>query len=180
MSFTPPPPRMRGYSFPRNVRVVASVALGLVALACNKPKESTSSEKPALQAPVTVPHALCPVTIPLDSEIVEAKETSFTVKIKGGRELFDPSIMVVNQIVSVYSKTRYPDAQNLKFTVDEKLAGDGYALEGEFEQQGKKYYFVERSIPCAPKAWLDCSIRTINPKDAAYASRVCRNLVPAK
>ncbi len=162
-------------------RPVFSAAVALLAIGCNSSKDgSSAATEPGnapLQAPTTVAHAKCPVRIPSDSEIVEAKETSFTVKVKGGRPLFDPSILVVNSIVSIYDNEIEPDASNLKLTVDEKLADDGYALEGEFEKQGRKYYFVDRSIPCAPKAWLGCRIVTIEKKNADYASRVCKTLV---
>jgi len=165
------------------MRSTPLVVIALAAMGCGKSTTDSGAgavkAEPAAFVTANVPFAQCPITIPRDSEIVDATSTSFTVKVKGGRPLFDPSIMVVNSIVNVFSKTIASEATNLKFTVEEQRP-DGYALEGEFEKQGHKYYFVDRSIPCAPKAWLACRIITIDQKNAVYASRVCRTLVPAK
>jgi hypothetical protein len=129
--------------------------------------------------PLTVPFVPCQVTIPADSEIGEAKESGFWVKVQGGQPMFDPSVLIVNSPISMFDKTIDPGATKLKFKVEEKR-DDGYALEGELEKQGKKYYFVDRSIPCAPKAWLHCRMVAQEQKDAEYASRVCRSLVAKK
>ncbi len=173
----------------RGAMVVRAALIVLVAsapMACSKadgaPTATTerSASTQALSAPISVPFAQCPVTIPSDSEVVDASKGGFTVKVKGGRAMTDPSVLVVNGIVSIYDKSIEPSAENLRFTVDEKLPDDGYALEGDFDRQGRKYYFVDRSIPCAPKAWLSCRIITIHRKSAEYASRVCSNLVAPK
>ena len=165
------------------MRLKLLVGIALIAVGCGKSTADsgavTARADPALLVPTKVPFVRCPITIPADSEVVDAKSTSFTIKVKGGRPLLDPNIMVVNSIVNVFSKDIDSEATNLTFTTEEQRP-DGYALEGEFQKQGRRYYFVDRSIPCAHEAWLACRIVTIDQKNAAYASRVCRTLVPAK